>query len=119
MISLSWLLAVCLEALDTILLELCSCCAPCRQTYDEICAIIRSLKSVKGLRLPIGAAFWGEEFAADSEKLKYMGTVNRWNDPSTKQTLMVLWEGYTQCQRAPIDKMQKTESGTDLDPNYS
>ncbi|KAL1519186.1 hypothetical protein AB1Y20_003446 [Prymnesium parvum] len=85
------------------------------KTYDEICAIIRSLKSVKGLRLRIGAAFWGEEFAADSEKLKYMGTVNRWNDPSTKQTLMVLWEGYTQCQRAPIDKMQKTESGTELD----
>lgn len=89
----------------------CFCSLP--QHYDEIIAILRSLSSVKNVRLEIKAAFWGEEFAADSEQAKFTGTVARWVN-SQKLGLYVCWEGYTRNQNSPLDQMNIDAHGDSL-----
>lgn len=83
------------------------------QQYDEIVTILKSLPSVKNVRLEINASFWGEEFAAGSEQAKFSGTVDRWVN-SQKLSLYVCWEGYTRNQNSPLDKMNVDAHGDSL-----
>ena len=86
----------------------------CSQTFAEVKEIIRSLKSVKGVRLEVSAALWGNDFAETADQDEYTGLVDRWNDPKEKTTLMVKWEGYTRCEQAPLDKLDTDADGASL-----
>ena len=84
-------------------------------TYEEIIAILKSQKAVKGIKIEIDAAFWGEEYAAGADKPRYHGVIDRWQSPVSEQrALMVQWEGYNRCQAAPLDSMDKAASGDSL-----
>ena len=63
------------------------------QTYAEIVEILKNLPKIKGVRLKIKAGFWGEEYAAESEKATYIGVVDRWANAADKTKLYVMWEG--------------------------
>ena len=84
------------------------------QNYESNIAIIKSLKSVKGVKISINARFWGEEYAAGAENDTVKGVIDRWEKASTKTDLMVLWEGYNRNQRAPLVKMDTDALGEDL-----
>ena len=62
--------------------------APRSQTFAEIVEIIKSYPKPKGIILEIDAGFWGEDFAASSDKASYTGEVDRWQN-NKEETLMV------------------------------
>ena len=68
---------------------------------------------MKNIKVSISPRLWGEEFAASAEKDKYTGVIDRWTD-NKKDDLMILWEGYSRCQRAPLSKMDVDALGESL-----
>ena len=76
--------------------------------------ILKSQPSVKGIKVEIRSEFWGEEYAASAEKPTFEGVIDRWEKKSTKDTLYILWEGYTRNQKAPLDKMNVDAAGNSL-----
>ena len=85
------------------------------QAFSDICDVLKSLPRIKGVRISIKAEFWGEEYAVDSEKPSYTGTIDRWANAAKKEALYVLWEGYSRNQLSPLDKMDVDLSGNSLD----
>ena len=85
-----------------------------QMTFEDIKAIILSYKKVAGINVRISARLWGEAFAADSEQASFKGQIARWQDPKDKKVLMILWEGYSRNQAAPVDKMDVDEAGDSL-----
>ena len=84
------------------------------QTYNDIKDILQSYNKPKNIRLEISSYFWGEEYATGAEHPSCKGIVDRWFDQE-KTILMVKWEGYNRNQQAPLDKMDKSAGGVDLD----
>ena len=83
-------------------------------TFDDMVNILKSQPSVKGIKVEIRSEFWGEEYAASAEKPTFEGVIDRWEKKSTKDTLYILWEGYTRNQKAPLDKMNVDAAGNSL-----
>ena len=105
------------RALPTLPADLCSqsrAPQPSSQAYDEIIAILKSLKKIKGTKISVKASLWGEAYAANCDKDTFVGTIDRWHDKD-KKDLMVMWEGYSRCQKAPLDKLKEDEHGDTLD----
>jgi hypothetical protein len=86
---------------------------PLTQTYQSVLAVLRSKRKVKGIKLEISSKFWGEAYAADTEEPKCKGVIDRWADKD-KTALMIRWDGYNRCQRAPLDLMDKATDGDSL-----
>lgn len=83
-------------------------------TFDDMVSILKSQPSVKGIKVEIRSEFWGEEYAASAEKPTFEGVIDRWEKKATKDTLYILWEGYTRNQKAPLDKMNVDAAGNSL-----
>ena len=83
-------------------------------TFDDMVNILKSQPSVKGIKVEIRSEFWGEEYAASAEKPTFEGVIDRWEKKATKDTLYILWEGYTRNQKAPLDKMNVDAAGNSL-----
>ena len=83
------------------------------QTYDDIVKIIRSLPEIKGVKVKINAAYWGEEWAASAEKQAYEGILDRWQN-SEKKLLYVRWEGYSKCRLADLKDLKNDALGRPL-----
>ena len=70
------------------------------QSYDEIIRIIKSLPSVKGVRLEVRMALFGVEWAASQEKATCVGIVDRWK--TKNEMLMIKWEGWHQNKQCSL-----------------
>ena len=96
-------------------LTCCNACHSPQQTYDEVLLVLKSLTRIKGVRISIGAAFWGEEYAAEAEKPSFTGVIDRWANATDKTALYVMWEGYSRNQLAPLDKMDTDSHDNSLE----
>ena len=61
------------------------------QSYDEIIRIIKSLPSVKGVRLEVRMALFGVEWGRQPGEATCVGIVDRWK--TKNKMLMIKWEG--------------------------
>ena len=86
--------------------------------YEELVNILKSLRSVKGVKVEIKSEFWGEEYALEAEKSTYKGVIDRWEKSSSKEALYIMWEGYARNQKAPLDKMNTDAAGDSLELKF-
>ena len=86
--------------------------------YEELVSILKSLRSVKGVKVEIKSEFWGEEYALNAEKPTYKGVIDRWEKSSSKEALYIMWEGYARNQKAPLDKMNTDAAGDSLELKF-
>ena len=83
------------------------------QSYDEIIRIIKSLPSVKGVRLEVRMALFGVEWAASQEKATCVGIVDRWK--TKNEMLMIKWEGWHQNKQCSLTALEKDSDGDFLE----
>ena len=83
------------------------------QSYDEIIRIIKSLPSVKGVRLEVRMALFGVEWAASQEKATCLGVVDRWK--TKNEMLMIKWEGWNQNKQCSLTALEKDSDGDSLE----
>ncbi|KAL1519417.1 hypothetical protein AB1Y20_022941 [Prymnesium parvum] len=85
----------------------------CSQSYQEILEILRSLRSVKDVRLSVKAAFFGVEWAASQDQETFVGVISHWKTKGA--VLMVKWEGWAKNRQCPIDSLDKDADGNSLE----
>ena len=83
------------------------------QSYDEIIRIIKSLPSVKGVRLEVRMALFGVEWAASQEKATCVGVVDRWK--TKNEMLMIKWEGWNKNKQCSLTALEKDSDGDFLE----
>ena len=83
------------------------------QSYDEIIRIIKSLPSVKGVRLEVRMALFGVEWAASQEKATCVGVVDRWK--TKNEMLMIKWEGWNKNKQCSLTSLEKDSDGDFLE----
>ena len=83
------------------------------QSYDEIIRIIKSLPSVKGVRVEVRMALFGVEWAASQEKATCVGVVDRWK--TKDEMLMIKWDGWNQNKQCSLTALEKDSDGDSLE----
>eukprot|EP00327_Prymnesium_parvum_P001580 CAMPEP_0182849034 /NCGR_PEP_ID=MMETSP0006_2-20121128/29317_1 /TAXON_ID=97485 /ORGANISM="Prymnesium parvum, Strain Texoma1" /LENGTH=71 /DNA_ID=CAMNT_0024979489 /DNA_START=223 /DNA_END=435 /DNA_ORIENTATION=+ len=66
------------------------------QSYQEAMDILRSLPSVKGVRVQVKAAYFGVAWAANQDQESFVGVLNCWKTKGA--VLMVKWEGWAKSR---------------------
>lgn len=90
-------------------------CTRSAQSYENIIAILKSLPSVKDVRIEVSAALFGVEWAAgpECEQEKYVGTISSWKKKG--ESLYVRWEGWTRNADTPLTSLDKDSAGASLE----
>mmetsp|Transcript_29166 Transcript_29166/g.72727 ORF Transcript_29166/g.72727 Transcript_29166/m.72727 type:complete len:224 (-) Transcript_29166:1230-1901(-) len=83
------------------------------QTYEEVVAILKSLPSVKGVRLSVNASFFGVSWAAAQDQATFTGVLAGWRNNS-KKVLMVKWEGWDRNRQCALEALEKDSDGESL-----
>ena len=70
------------------------------QTWNESVEILRTKKSIKGIKIQVDMTFWDcDEW---NGKTTCDGIIDRWQNNTNKETLMVLWDGNQRNQAAVL-----------------
>ena len=78
------------------------------QTYEDIVKILKTYRNPKGIKCAVKPALWGEHYAASAGSEKIKGVIDRWKDTS-RDGLMIKWDGYNRCQTAPLTALENDE----------
>jgi hypothetical protein len=87
---------------------------PTPQAFAEIRDIIKSLPTVKGVRIEVNASYFGVSWAAAQDQARYIGVVDKWKD-KVEGTLMVKWEGWDRNRATLLGGLEKDEDEESLD----
>lgn len=70
---------------------------------------------MKNVVVRVKAEAFGMQWAAQhSTQQKYMGVIEKWQDPDEKTKLLVLWEGSSRRQTTELDSLKTDTQGNDL-----
>jgi len=82
-------------------------------THAEIIEIIKSLSSVKNVRLSVKSEYFGVDWAKeDAEQDRYEGVVTRWKTEG--EILMIKWEGWASAKATHLADLKQDVDGNSL-----
>lgn len=85
----------------------------CLQSYEEIITIIKSLPSVKDVRIRVKSTFFGVEWAASQDQDNFVGILSSWKTKGS--VLMVRWEGWSRNKQCDLDTLENDTDGSSLE----